>query len=438
MISENLLKEATGLLSDYLKIDTTNPPGNEEAGAVFLKSVLEKEGIPAVIYQSAHGRGNLISRLKGDGSKGPLLLLHHIDVVGAVEKDWKYPPFSGVIREGSIWGRGALDCKGLGIMQLMAFILLQRERVALKRDIIYLAVADEEVGGEYGAGWMAKRYPEEVKAEFCLNEGGMGAIGMLGKGRKLYSLGFGEKGVMWLKVRARGKAGHGSMPNRENANDRLVRALARILDCETPIQIGGGMREAFREFGQGSLSKSLLIRLLANEPVLNLLRKRLKAYPKINAILRNTISLTNLRAGFKENVIPSESEAVLDCRLLPDTDPREFLSWVRELVKDEAVEIEIIKESGSSQSPLKTEFFRVISEVVKTNTPGVDILPMVAAGFTDSRFFRELGAVAYGLIPAFYQPEEIEAMHGVDERITVESLGLGTKNIYDIIKAISV
>jgi acetylornithine deacetylase/succinyl-diaminopimelate desuccinylase-like protein len=437
MISENLFKEATGLLSDYLKIDTTNPPGTEEAGAVFLKSVLEKEGIPAEIYQSAHGRGNLLSRLKGDGSKGPLLLLHHIDVVGAVEKDWKYPPFSGVVKEGSIWGRGALDCKGLGIMQLMAFILLKRERVPLKRDIIYLAVADEEVGGEYGAGWMAKRYPEEVKADFCLNEGGMGAIGMLGKGKRLYSLGFGEKGVMWLKVRARGKAGHGSMPHRENANDRLVRALAQILGHETPIQIGGGMREAFQEFGQGSISKSILIRLLVNEPVLNLFRKKLKAYPKINAILRNTMSLTNLRAGFKENVIPSESEAVLDCRLLPDTDPREFLSWVRGLVKEEAVEIEVIKEARSSQSPLKTEFFQAISEVVKTNTPGVDILPMVAAGFTDSRFFRELGSVAYGLIPAFFHPEEIEAMHGVDERITVESLGLGTKNICDIIKILN-
>lgn len=437
MISENLLKEATGLLCDYLRIDTTNPPGNEEAGAVFLKSVLEKEGLPAEIYRSAHGRGNLISRMKGDGSKKPLLLLHHIDVVGAVEKDWKYPPFSGVVQEGSIWGRGALDCKGLGIMQLMAFILLKRERVPLRRDIIYLAVADEEVGGEYGAGWMAKRYPEEVKAEFCLNEGGMGAIGMLGKGRKLYSLGFGEKGVLWLKVRARGKAGHGSMPHSENANDRLVRALMAILGHETPIQIGQGMREAFREFGRGSLPRSLIVRLLVNEPVLNLLRKRLKAYPKMNAILRNTISLTNLRAGFKENVIPSESEAVLDCRLLPDTEPGEFLSWLRELVRKEAVEIEIIKEARSSQSPLKTEFFQVISEVVKANTPGVNILPMVAAGFTDSRFFRELGAVAYGLIPAFYHPEEIEAMHGVDERITVESLGLGTKNVYDIIKKLN-
>ena len=433
MIPDSVFAEARSLLSEYIKIDTSNPTGSEEAGAVFLQNVLKGEGVSSDVYLSAPGRANLLARLKGDGSRRPVLLLHHIDVVGAVEKDWTHPPFGGHICDDAIWGRGALDCKGLGIMELMAFLMLRRNGVPLRRDVIFLAVADEETGGEFGAGWFTKHYPDDVRAEFCLNEGGAGTVGVFGKNRKVFSLAFGEKGVVWLKVRARGKSGHGSMPHRENANDRLVGALSKVLHYETPIRIGRGMRESLAEFGRGSLARGVLIRLIGNELVLNLFRKRLKSLPKINAVLRNTISLTNLKAGFKENVIPSESEAILDCRILPDQDPGEFIEQIRRIVKGEGIEVEVVKEAASSQSPVRTDFFNAIAAALRKNTPEAGILPMLAAGFTDSRFFRSIGAVAYGLVPAIFTPGEIEAMHGVDERISLESLMLGIRNTYDIL-----
>lgn len=433
MIPDQVFEEATGLLSTYIRIDTSNPPGGEETGALFLQEVLEREGISSSLYQSAPGRSNLLARLKGDGSRGPVLLLHHIDVVGAIEKDWTHPPFGGEIHGGSIWGRGALDCKGLGIMELMAFILLKRNQVPLKRDVILLAVADEETGGELGAGWITKTYPDEVRSEYCLNEGGLGTVGVFGSDRKVFSLAFGEKGVLWLRVRARGKGGHGSMPHQENANDRLIRALIRVLNYETRIQIGKGMKESLAEFGRGSPGRAVMVKLLGNELVLNLFRKRLKKFPKINAVLRNTISLTNLKAGFKENVIPSESEAILDCRILPDQDPGDFVKEVQRIVSGEGIEVEVVKEAHSSQSPVRTDFFQAIAAAIRKNSPEAGILPMLAAGFTDSRFFRNIGSVAYGMIPAIFTSEEIETMHGVDERISLESLRLGIRNCYDIV-----
>lgn len=432
---DQIIEEATRILCDYIRIDTTNPPGNELAGAEYLQKICEKEGLEVELFSSAANRANLLTRLTGDGSEGPIILLSHIDVVGAEKDEWCVDPFAGVVKEGCIWGRGTLDCKGLGVMELMALILLKRNKIKLKRDIIFLATADEETGGEMGAGWMVRNHADKLKAEFVLNEGGVGMKGGIG-GRDAFAPCLGEKGPCWIKLTAEGLPGHGSMPSKDNANDILINALGRLQRYAHPLLGRKWIKEVLLYFARrGSLLRSLLLRLLAS-PLLSVLLFFLKGpltkNKRFNALLRNTIALTNLKAGFKENVIPSRSEATLDCRLLPGTSTARFIKDLQEIIGDQRLKIEVIKNYDASQSPLDTEFFEIIETVLRRNSPQALIMPILAPGFTDSRWLREQELVAYGLIPCLLSPGEIDTIHGRDERIPLESFKLGIKNIYEI------
>ncbi len=430
-----VIEEATQILCDYIRIDTTNPPGNELAGAEYLQKVCEREGLEVEILSSATDRANLLVRLSGDGTKRPIILLNHIDVVGAEKNEWSVEPFAGVVKEGCVWGRGALDCKGLGVMELMALILLKRNQIKLERDIIFLATADEETGGEMGAGWMVRNHADKLKAEFVINEGGVGMKGGIG-GRDAFAPCLGEKGPCWVRLTAEGQPGHGSMPSKDNANDILINALGRVQRHTYPLQGGKWIKEILLYFARKvSLLRSILLRLLAS-PLLSLvlffLKGSLTKNKRFNAMLRNTVALTNLKAGFKENVIPSRSEAILDCRLLPGTSATQFISDLKKSIGDQRIKVEIIKNYEASQSPLDTEFFEVVEKVIRRNSPQALVMPILAPGFTDSRWLRELGAVAYGLIPCLFSPEEIDSIHGRDERISLASFKLGIKNIYEI------
>jgi acetylornithine deacetylase/succinyl-diaminopimelate desuccinylase-like protein len=432
---DQIIAEATNILCDYIRIDTTNPPGNELAGAEYLKKICEREGLKVEILSSATNRANLLVRLSGDGSKRPIILLNHIDVVGVEKDEWSVEPFAGVVKEGFIWGRGSLDCKGLGVMELMALILLKRNQIKLKRDIIFLATADEETGGEMGAGWMVRNHADKLKAEFVFNEGGVGMKGGIG-GRDAFAPCLGEKGPCWVRLTAEGQPGHGSMPSKDNANDILINALGRLQRYQFPLMGGKWVKEALLYFARrASIFRSILFRLLAS-PLLSVifffLKGTIAKNKRFNAMLRNTVALTNLKAGFKENVIPSRSEAILDCRLLPGTSATQFVSDLRKVIGDQRIKVEVIKNYEASQSPLDTEFFEVVETVIRRNSPQALVMPILAPGFTDSRWLRELGAIAYGLVPCLLSPEKIDSIHGRDEKISLESFKLGIKNIYEI------
>jgi len=428
---KEIVDEAANLLSQYIQINTTNPPGNEEEAVEFLAGILKNEGFQPEILGSGNQRSNILCKIRGSTSASPLLLLSHIDVVGAVGRDWEIPPFSGAIRNGYVWGRGAIDCKGLGIMELMSLLMLRRMGIMPKRDLILLAVADEESGGESGAKWITENHWDKISAGFVLNEGGEGISGMFGK--DIMKLCFGEKGPLWLKLKAKGKSGHGSIPIQENPNDKIVAALAGIASHETAVNLLPEIKSFLRGLGRSmGLPLSIFAPFAANNFVLNLFRKKLKGIKDLNPILRNTISITNIKSGFKENVIPSEAEAVLDCRLLPGQDKGEFLNELKGIIGNPEIEIEVLQSHPASQSSAANEFMDVLKRVVQQNNPGALFFPLLSPGFTDSRFFRERGAVSYGFIPCLFTREEIDTIHGINERISFRCLGDGIRNIFDL------
>lgn len=427
---KEISEEAGNHLSRYIQFNTTNPPGNEREAANYLAEVLKSEGFAPEIYLSDGDRANLLCRMKGSSSESPLVLLSHIDVVGAEEADWSVPPFSGTIKDGYVWGRGAIDCKGLGIMELMALILLKRHKITPRRDILLIAVADEEAGGEFGAKWVVNNLWDKINAGFVLNEGGVGISQMLGTDLMLPC--FGEKGPLWLLLRAKGEAGHGSIPTPENANNKLVLALEKIVKYETPIILLPEIKRFLKNIiSRKGILFNLLAPLLINSFTLHIFRSKLKSAKKINAVLRNTISITNLRGGYKENVIPSESEAVLDCRLLPGQSVEGFIEELKSIIDDPGIEIRVLQQHLPSQSSPATPMIQKLKQVIERNMPGVLFNPYLAPGFTDSRFFREKGAFAYGLMPCLFTQDEIDTIHGVNERISFKCLEIGVKNLFE-------
>lgn len=430
-------KEATSYLQDYIRIETVNPPGNEIAGATYLKKILEAENIPSSIYEPSPGRGSILATLKGDGSKRPILLLNHIDVVPVEKEAWEVPPFEGVIQDGYLYGRGTLDCKSLGIIELMAVLILKREKVSLKRDVIFLATADEETGGRWGVQWAMENIPHLQEAEFALNEGGHIILSDDGRPDR-YTLSNGQKVIFQLGLKAKGTPGHGSMPLGDNPNVKLVQALNSLTRWETPFLVIPTVKEYFKRIAhkqppyerdffediEKGLNDATFTTWLISNPI-------------YNAMLRNTISLTVLRGGTKANVIPSESSAVLDCRLIPGTDKEKFLKEVRGRLGEE-IEIEVLSESESlPASPLDTELYRAIETWASENDPGCPIVPFLLPGATDSRFLREKGIITYDFCPFRLTEKELMRVHAHNERIDLENLKYGTKALTEILKKIA-
>jgi acetylornithine deacetylase/succinyl-diaminopimelate desuccinylase-like protein len=421
---EEVTQEATDLLSRYIAIDTSNPPGNEEAAALFLADILRREGVESQLYQAAPGRANLSARLPGDGSKRPFILLNHTDVVPAEPSFWEEPPFAGTIRDGFIWGRGTLDMKGMAIMELVAFLLLKRHGIPLKRDVVFMALADEEVGGEVGVEWMGRHHPEAMDAEYVLNEGGGGSTELLGVRKPIFNCSVSEKGPLWLKLRTRGSPGHGSVPHDDNSLERLVRALYRVQAWQRPITVLPEMQLYLRGLRDGGV--------LPEIPDEKALAQIAESTPMVRAVLTNTISVTTCTAGYKHNVIPAVSEATLDCRLLPGQSPQEFTEELKHVIDDPKVELEEVYRSDTAPSPVQTELFDVLKEVTQARVEGSLFLPYISAGFTDSRLFRRRGVVAYGLMPALLEPADVAAIHGNNERISIGNLRLGAQVIFEV------
>jgi acetylornithine deacetylase/succinyl-diaminopimelate desuccinylase-like protein len=434
---DRLGDDAVSALCEYLRIDTTNPPGNETPGAEFLGDILAEEGIDFRLYESAPGRSSILARLRGSGEGKPLVLLSHIDVVPASPENWSFHPFSGEIADGFVWGRGALDMKGMGIMQLMAFIAAARNGLGLKRDAVFLAVADEEAGGYAGARMLLEKYPEELEADLVINEGGYATLDLVA-GRPLFLIATAEKYGYWLRLMRRGIGGHGSMPTGQGALDLMVPALTRLLGSKRPMRINPTMQAFFSRLAE----HWEILAPYKEDGDLQTLEKlivdnNLTAIPALSAVLRDTVSLNMLNAGVKINVIPDSAEAFLDCRLLPETAGDEFLEYVRGGLEDPEMEVDVFMDMEKAPaSPIDSTHFRAIEEAVLANYPEAITSPFMLSGLSDSRFFRARGVPCYGIIPARLGLMDLARIHGVDERIPVQDVKDGVKFLYDLIENI--
>ena len=430
---DQVTQEATEMLCRYLRIDTTNPPGNEEPAAHFLADILRQEGIDDITFYDAsddtsRGRLSMRARLPGDGSARPLVLLNHTDVVPVERDGWQEEPFAGLVKDDVIWGRGAVDMKGMGVMELIALLLIHRQRIPHRRDIVFLAVADEETGGSYGIDFLAREHPEALEAEYVINEGGWGSTEMMGVKRPTFNCAVSEKGPCWLKLTTEGHPGHGSVPRGDNALDRLVRALHRVQEWQRPRTIVPELSEYFARVHRAGF--------MAEEPTEEVITRMGEHNPLIRAITSNTVSLTTAHAGMKHNVIPATAEATLDCRLLPGTDSDAFIEELRRVVDDPEVRIEKVLDSSTPSSPIQTELMQVMEDVVRDHVEEAVVLPGISAGFTDSRAFRERGVTAYGFIPILMEPREAAAIHGHNERLSIENLRLGCQILFEIVRRI--
>jgi acetylornithine deacetylase/succinyl-diaminopimelate desuccinylase-like protein len=425
------------LLSAYIRIDTQNPPGNTSEAAAFLAAELSRAGIRSETIASKPGKPVLIGSLPGRrGSGKPIILLNHMDVVPADPARWSFPPLSGEIRDGIVYGRGALDMKGLGVAMLMAMQLLAERGEQPQADLVFLAVPDEEVGGTDGAAWLAQHRPDLLDAEAVWDEGGIGSTDLMPAPVLMISVA--EKGVLWLELSVEGRAGHGSKPFPGAAPRRLVEALTRVLDNPPAPRLTPITREVFRRVGANvSGMEGFALRRLSNPVVWLFADGLLQQEPWSAAMTRDTISLTMLDAGYKPNVIPERAEAVLDCRLLPDTDPDAFLANLRATIDDPDVQIEILQAPHpTAPSPVEAPLFQAIKRATQEVFPGVAVTESMTLGGTDSRFFRQRGVPAYGFFPVLLPKEYTSSVHGVDERIPVAALGDAVRILYDALRSL--
>jgi len=438
-------KEITQFLSNLIRINTTNPPGNETAAANFISQYLSNQGLEPEIIESTSGRGSIIARLKGSGEKPNLLLLSHLDVVAANAAEWSVDPFSGTIKDGYVYGRGAYDMKGMTAVEVLTLLLLKRNKIQLKGDVVLAATADEERGGEEGSGYLLRNHKEKIWCPYVLNEGGGLAIPQ--KKGNVYPVQTAEKGILWLRIRASGTPGHGSMPNMaDNAILRMNNVINRLNSYRPETMYVPTLKKFLAEnMKQDPELEEPLSRLLNNpsqsDQILDQLSKTDKALAEeIRPRIKTTITPTIIHGGTKENIIPSECELVFDCRVLPGQSVEQTLITIKKLLEDanlNKLSFEIIQMHDGNESTTQTTLYSVISDVLREFEPCCGVTPALTTGGTDSRFFRETGSVCYGFQPM--RPDEPndqleKRMHGIDERITVENLVFGTSILYETLK----
>ncbi len=423
--------EAAGLLSEYLRVDTFNPPGNETRGAEFLAAVLASQGIPSSISEYAPGRGSLMARLPGNGQEPPLCLLSHIDVVPAESGGWPAHkgPLSGTIDdEGLIWGRGALDMKSMGAIETMTMLLAAREKIPLKRDLVLLAVADEEVSNA-GMKHIIREHWDQIGCSHVINEGGLGIRDLFFEDQTFYAISVGEKGVLWVRMIASGEPGHGSTPIPGQATERLIAAVNKLQKRRARPHFLPSMLESLRQAGihhggiPGAVLRSpALVRLL--------LRGRLMADPLTRAAVTNTVNVTGFGGAAEPNVVGGEAWANLDCRLLPGTRPQDMLDELKATVDDPNVRFQVIQSHEAAQSPRDDPLYQALARNVVQGQPRAVAGPVISVGFTDSILLRPLGVHAYGLEPFAVTREEAATMHGNDERISTANITRGLQVLY--------
>ncbi|MBI3483873.1 MAG: M20/M25/M40 family metallo-hydrolase [Acidobacteria bacterium] len=438
---DKLSAEAAGWLSGLLAINTTNPPGNELAAAKFIAAILEKEGIATEVLESMPGRGIVIARLRAGAVPDParaLLLLGHTDVVGVDRAKWTAEPFGGAVKDGAIWGRGAIDDKVRLVATLAAFVALKRTGVRLDRDVILLAEADEEEGGEAGIEFAVRNHWDKIAAGFALNEGGR----MFVKDGNVAYVGVqaSEKVPVNIEVIATGPAGHASIPRNDNAVVHLAAAVAKIGAYDAPVQLNSVTRRYFEQMATLEAPEmAKWIRALLDQPerLQHAAKKLSEANPVWNAMLRNTVVPTILRGGVRANVIPSEARATMNIRLLPGETPATMIADLKTLVNDPQVRIEAATSLRPTAPPssLDTDFYRVIEQVTPAFFRGAIVVPQMSTWATDSAQLRLRNVQAYGIIPFPLTEEEIARMHSDDERLPITAFRKGVEYSFRVIEA---
>jgi acetylornithine deacetylase/succinyl-diaminopimelate desuccinylase-like protein len=432
--------ETINHLSRLIRAETVNPPGNELPAIQIIKEILEREGLGEKdfkIVESAPGRVNLVARLRGDRSRRPLLLSGHVDVVPVEREHWSHDPFGGEVIDGEVWGRGALDMKGFLAMYLQVFLQARRRNLPLKRDLILAAIADEEAVFTHGSKFLVEQHRDLIDAEYGLTEAG-GFPLYLGK-TKAYMIQVAEKGVCWLRMTARGKPGHGSLPHEDNAVVHLAQAVDRIRQAgHLPVHVTPTFKSMLKAVSaQVRFPVGTLAGLLASPAVVNLLLRVAKGNSRsmLTAMTTNTCTPTLLRAGTKTNVIPSEAEAHLDCRKLPGQSvedvQREILA-----ITGEGVTLEPLQTSDGVEVSTGTPLYKTLERHTRNLDPKGIVIPLLMPGATDASQYQKAGIQVYGFTPGLLPPEfpTMTLGHGHDERLPVSFIESGLPVLWDVIE----
>ena len=427
-------------LSNLIRIDTTNPPGNETPAADYLAQLLRTAGLEPELLGAEPARMNVVARLKGDGSKAPLMLAAHLDVVPVERDKWRHDPFGGEIHDGYLWGRGAIDMKQMAVMSALVVMRLAKEGVRLSRDVIFAGVADEEAGCDLGSKWLVDNHPERVRAEYVIGEAG-GFTVHLG-GRELYPIGIAEKGLVWMKVKVTGSPGHGSVPRDDNAVARLGALVHRLGTTRLPqhrTKVADAYLKAVaatQRFPLNVVLPRLHLPALA-KAILDRFPDR-GAANALGAVLSNTATPTMLRAGDKINVVPGFAEAFVDGRTLPGETATSLIAEIKKIAEDLGdFQIEILKEMPPVETTTDTPLWKIIGEVMRANVPAGAVVPMLMPGFTDAKQWSRLGAKCYGFMPTRFPDDGTkfsDLFHGHDERIPVDGLAWGVEVLYDAVR----
>jgi len=421
------------LLSEFVSIDTINPPGNESRAVDFYAKIFEREGIEYFTGESAPGRGNIWARIKG-GNLPALILLQHTDVVPASKDYWETDPMVAEIRDGYLYGRGVIDMKGAGISHLVSFIRLHRENKKLNRDLVFIATADEEAGGSYGAGWMIENHPEVFKgAGYLINEGGSG---LKIDTETVFSIEVTQKVPVWLRLIATDEPGHGSSPRTTSSVSRIVHALNLVRENPFPARIIPAVDTYLKSLslnmtGQYAQAFADIKTAIKQD---DFLPKLQNFSPSYHALTRDTCSLTMLKGSQKINVVPPIAQAEVDCRMLPDRSSDEFIQDFKNLVKPAGVKVELVLAFAPAVSSTESELFQHIKSMTASMHPGSRVAPAVSTGFTDSHFTRELGIDSYGFNPIIFDPNDFSGVHGNNERVKVSSYLQGTEDLHQIVR----
>jgi acetylornithine deacetylase/succinyl-diaminopimelate desuccinylase-like protein len=436
--------ETVGRLRDLIRFDTTNPPGNELPAALYLKAALDEEGITTTLFEPDTNRAALIGRIRGTGVSRPVILLAHMDVVGVERASWSCDPFAGEIRGGYVYGRGAIDDKGMLAANLMTMLLLQRElkrtNARLSRDVVFVATSDEEAGGEWGMGWLIEHHAELLDAEYALNEGGRTRI--IERGQTYLAVQAAEKISHIVTVTAHGPAGHAAIPLEDNAIFSLARALERLSRYSEPVLLTSITRQFFGRLAEvwpNAAERAAMLELASSEKA-NIERGAavLSRTAVFNAVLRNGISPAIIEGGSRYNVIPASAGAVLNVRTLPGESIDVVVERLRSVVDDQSLTVEITQrgEEAPASDP-DSPMFAAIAETARELNPKIAVVPYLSTGVTDSARLRRIGVQAYGVLPFPMQQSDEERMHGHDERVPVESLHFGTRLIHGTIERIA-
>jgi acetylornithine deacetylase/succinyl-diaminopimelate desuccinylase-like protein len=427
--------EVVRLLRELLRFDTSNPPGNERPCCEFVADLLRKGGVEPKLLEKERGRTSILARIEGDGSLPPLLLSAHLDVVPAVEPDWRYPPFAGELVDGYIWGRGAVDMKHMAAMSLRVLLDLKASGARLKRDVIFAGVADQEAGGRLGAGFLVDEHADEVKAEFCLTELGGMAIPMARA--TLVPVQVAERGFEWFTIRVRGSSGHGSVPSAGSAIEKLAHAVEQL--CKKPL--GYHLTPTARDFihavaeAQPAPANTLLLGLLNKntaQATLRLVSEERR--PAFRAMLFDTAAPTMLSAGVKVNVVPHVAEARIDGRFLPGVTREEFLAEVRAVI-GEGFELEPMQCGPPLEMPFDSGVLDAIRQVFARRVPDAKVVPYLMPGMTDAKHYARSGIPTYGFAPVALEKDELfaELYHAPNERISAKGLVTGLSWLQDVV-----